>query len=79
MGHEDRAKILFRMADLMDERSDDFAVREAMDMGIPYTDFRSIIMPHCSGLFRFFAGQAMAHIVVRASLVQRGVERIQQV
>jgi acyl-CoA reductase-like NAD-dependent aldehyde dehydrogenase len=62
MGHEDRAKILFRMADLMDERSDDFAIREAMDMGMPYTDFRSIIMPHCSGLFRFFAGQAMAHM-----------------
>jgi len=60
--HEDRAKILFRMADLMDERADDFAIREAMDMGMPYTDFRTIIMPHCSGLFRFFAGQAMAHM-----------------
>ena len=60
--HEDRAKILFRMADLLDERADDFALREAMDMGMPYTDVRSIIMPHCSGLFRFFAGQAMAHM-----------------
>ncbi len=62
MGHEDRAKILFRMADLMDERAEDFAIREAMDMGMPYSDFRAIIMPHCSGLFRFFAGQAMAHM-----------------
>ena len=62
MRHEDRAKILFRMADLMDERADDFAIREAMDMGMPYRDFRTIIMPHCSGLFRFFAGQAMAHM-----------------
>ena len=62
MRHEDRAKIMFRMADLMDERADDFAIREAMDMGMPYTDFRTIIMPHCSGLFRFFAGQAMAHM-----------------
>ena len=60
MHHEERAKILFRMADLMDERADDFAIREAMDMGMPYTDFRTIIMPHCSGLFRFFGGQAMA-------------------
>jgi aldehyde dehydrogenase (NAD+) len=50
------------MADLLDERADDFAIREAMDMGMPYTDFRSVIMPHCSGLFRFFAGQAMAHM-----------------
>ena len=62
MHHEERAKILFRMADLLDERADDFALREAMDMGMPYADFRSIIMPHCSGLFRFFAGQAMAHM-----------------
>ena len=62
MRHEDRAKLLIRMADLLDERADDFAIREAMDMGMPYTDFRAAIMPHCSGLFRFFAGQAMAHM-----------------
>ena len=30
MGHEDRAKVLFRMADLLDARADDFAIREAM-------------------------------------------------
>ncbi len=59
MHHEERAKILFRIADLMDERAEDFAIREAMDMGMPYGDFRSIIMPHCSGLFRFHAGLAM--------------------
>ena len=34
MHHEERAKILFRMADLMDERADDFAIREPMDMEI---------------------------------------------
>jgi aldehyde dehydrogenase (NAD+) len=62
MHHEQRAKILIKMADLMDERAEDFAIREAMDMGMPYRDFREIIMPHCSGLFRFFAGQAMAHM-----------------
>ena len=60
MHGEERAKILFRMADLMDERADDFALREAMDMGMPYSDFRNIIMPHCSGLFRFFGGLAMS-------------------
>lgn len=59
MHHEQRAKILFRMADLMDERAHDFALREAMDMGMPYRDFVEIIMPHCSGLFRFFGGLAM--------------------
>jgi aldehyde dehydrogenase (NAD+) len=41
---EERAKVLFRVADLLDERADDFAVREAMDMGMPYHDFRDTIM-----------------------------------
>ena len=60
MHHEERAKILFRVADLMDERREEFALREAMDMGMPYRDFITIIMPHCSGLFRFFGGLAMS-------------------
>jgi aldehyde dehydrogenase (NAD+) len=47
------------MADLLDERAEDFAMREAMDMGMPFRDFRETIMPHCSGLFRFFGGLAM--------------------
>jgi aldehyde dehydrogenase (NAD+) len=58
--HEARAKLLFRMAELLDDRTDEFALREAMDMGMPYRDFRNIIMPHCSGLFRFFGGLAMS-------------------
>ncbi|MBV9401571.1 MAG: aldehyde dehydrogenase [Bryobacterales bacterium] len=57
--HEARAKILFKIADLLDQRGDDFAIREAMDMGMPYRDFRETIMPTCSGLFRFFGGLAM--------------------
>lgn len=56
---EQRAKIMFRIADLMDERADEFALREAMDMGMPYRDFRDTILPTCSGLFRFFGGLAM--------------------
>jgi aldehyde dehydrogenase (NAD+) len=59
MHHEERAKILFRMADLLDERAEDFAIREVMDMGMPYRDFREQILPTCSGLFRFFGGLAM--------------------
>ncbi|MBC8165159.1 MAG: aldehyde dehydrogenase family protein [Bryobacteraceae bacterium] len=60
MHHEERAKIMFRIADLMDERREEFALLEAMDMGMPYMDFLNIIMPHCSGLFRFFGGLAMS-------------------
>jgi aldehyde dehydrogenase (NAD+) len=56
MHHEQRAKILFRIADLLDERADEFALREAMDMGMPCRDFHDTILPTCSGLFRFFGG-----------------------
>jgi aldehyde dehydrogenase (NAD+) len=62
LDHEARARYLLGMADLLDARVEEFALREAMDMGMPYRDFRETIMPHCSGLFRFFAGQAMAHM-----------------
>lgn len=60
MHHEERAKIMFTIADLMDERVEDFALREAMDMGMPAKDFTEVVMPHCSGLFRFFGGLAMS-------------------
>ena len=59
MHHEERAKICFRIADLLDERAEDFAMREAMDMGMPFRDFLTTIMPHCSGLFRFYGGLAI--------------------
>jgi aldehyde dehydrogenase (NAD+) len=60
MSHHERAKILFRMADLLDERADDLALREAMDMGMPYRDFRETILPIVSSLFRFYGGIAMS-------------------
>ena len=59
MHHEQRAKILFHIADLLDERAEDFALREAMDMGTPYREFLETIMPTCSGLFRYCGGLAM--------------------
>jgi aldehyde dehydrogenase (NAD+) len=59
MHHEERAKYLFRIADLLDARTEDFVLREAMDLGMPYRDFCATIMPRCSGLFRVFGGLAM--------------------
>ena len=57
--HEARAQILFRIADLIEERADDLALREAMDMGMPYRDFMHAIIPHCAGLFRIAGGLAL--------------------
>jgi len=53
--HEARAKILFRIADLLDERADEFAIREAKDMGMPYRDFRfGFRMPREKFLVKMF-------------------------
>jgi aldehyde dehydrogenase (NAD+) len=59
MQTEQRARVLFKIADLIQEREEDFALREAMDMGVPYHDFRALVIPHCVGLFRFFGGLCM--------------------
>ena len=58
--HEGRAKILFRIADLLEERAEDLALREAMDMGMPYKDLIDAIVPHCAQLFRLYGGLAMS-------------------
>ena len=47
---------------MMGECGDDFEIREVMNMGMPYKDFRTITMPHCSGIFRFFGGLAMTAV-----------------
>ncbi|WP_420346506.1 aldehyde dehydrogenase family protein [Pelagibius sp.] len=57
--HEARAQVLFRIADLIEERAEDLALREAMDMGMPYRDFIHAIIPHCAGMFRIFGSLAM--------------------
>jgi len=59
MHHEQRAKIMFKIADLIDERAEDLAYRETVDMGMPYSDFLKVLAPHASGVFRLFAGAAM--------------------
>ena len=59
MHHEERAKIMLKIADLIDARGEDIAYRETVDMGMPYSDFMRILVPQASGMFRFCAGLAM--------------------
>ena len=56
---EERAKILLKIADLIDARGEDIAYRETVDMGMPYSDFMRILVPQASGMFRFCAAYAM--------------------
>jgi aldehyde dehydrogenase (NAD+) len=60
MHHEERAKVLLKIADLIDQRGEEIAYRETVDMGMPYHDFMRILVPHTSGMFRYCAGFAMS-------------------
>jgi acyl-CoA reductase-like NAD-dependent aldehyde dehydrogenase len=51
----DRAKVLWRLADLMDEHAEEFAQLDSLDAGIPIEQAR-IIVPSSAEFFRYFAG-----------------------
>ena len=47
MQTEHLARVLFKIADLIQEREEDFALGEGMDVGVPYQDFRALVIPPC--------------------------------
>ena len=51
-----RAQIMNRVADLIEERAMELAVRESMDMGKLYKDAMGIDVPHCARYIRYYAG-----------------------
>jgi gamma-glutamyl-gamma-aminobutyraldehyde dehydrogenase len=55
MAPRDRMKVLFRFADLIEQRSDEFALLDTLDMGKPITDSLTIDLPEVVVTFRYFA------------------------
>lgn len=56
----DRARILWRIADLIEAHIDELAELETLDQGKPLHVGRWAEIPGAAGQFRFFAGQAQA-------------------
>ncbi|MBT8131798.1 MAG: aldehyde dehydrogenase family protein, partial [Gammaproteobacteria bacterium] len=54
----DRGRILYRLADLVEERADLFAKAESKDTGKPLTLARSVDIPRVAANLRFYAGAA---------------------
>ena len=52
----DRAKLLNKIADLIEKYAEELAYREAIDMGKLYTDALHIDVPHIANMFRYYAG-----------------------
>jgi aldehyde dehydrogenase (NAD+) len=59
MSGAERARIMLKIADLIEERGEDLAYRETVDMGMPYWDFVKVLVPHAAAMFRFCASLAV--------------------
>jgi aminomuconate-semialdehyde/2-hydroxymuconate-6-semialdehyde dehydrogenase len=59
MSHENRCKLLLRIADLIDENLKDLALAESMDNGKPLKLATHVDIPRASSNFRFFATAGM--------------------
>lgn len=56
MRPSERARFMFRIADLIDKYADDLAYRETVDMGMTYSDSRNICAPFIAECFRYYGG-----------------------
>lgn len=53
---DERARVLWRLADLIDERVDEIALVEAYNLGAPHRDLRESRIPEAARVFRYYAG-----------------------
>ncbi|WP_040752517.1 aldehyde dehydrogenase family protein, partial [Nocardia transvalensis] len=51
----ERAKVLWRIADLMDQHAEEFAELDSLNTGMPMAQARMIV-PTCAEFFRYYAG-----------------------
>ena len=51
----ERAKVLWRIADLIDEHATDLAEIDSVNTGMPYVQAR-MITSTCAEMFRYYAG-----------------------
>jgi acyl-CoA reductase-like NAD-dependent aldehyde dehydrogenase len=49
----ERAKVLQRIADLIEESAHELAYREAIDMGMLYRNAADVVVPHIANMFRY--------------------------
>jgi aldehyde dehydrogenase (NAD+) len=52
----ERAKVLLRIADLIDASAHELAYRESVDMGMLYQDAATVVVPHIANMFRYYSG-----------------------
>jgi phenylacetaldehyde dehydrogenase len=55
---DERSRILWRIAELIDDRADELATVEALNQGGPHTSARQGLIPEAARVFRYYAGWA---------------------
>jgi acyl-CoA reductase-like NAD-dependent aldehyde dehydrogenase len=58
MKASERAKIMHRIADTIEQYAGELAYREVVDMGKLYRDVTHVDIPHIANMFRYYAGWA---------------------
>ncbi|MFD2472038.1 aldehyde dehydrogenase family protein [Amycolatopsis silviterrae] len=56
MTPQERGKLLWRLADLVEARADELAALEALDVGMPITEARFVDVPFSVEILRYYAG-----------------------
>ncbi len=54
----ERARILWRVGDLLEQHAPEFGLLESLDRGLPFDAMRSRTIPHAARFFRYYAGLA---------------------
>ncbi|MBF8187679.1 aldehyde dehydrogenase family protein [Nonomuraea sp. K274] len=67
---EERARVLWRIADLLEARADEIALVEALNQGGPHRNIRNGSVPEAARIFRYYAGWA-DKVAGRALTLQR--------
>ncbi|KAG0267754.1 Aldehyde dehydrogenase 8 member A1 [Actinomortierella ambigua] len=73
-----RAAILYRIADLIDARLDEFARAESKDQGKPVELARTVDIPRAASNFRFFAGRILHGVEESGDLAGVGFSYVQR-
>ncbi len=58
MAASERGKLLWRIADLLEKRVDEFAMLESMDAGKPLAEAKAVDLHECIEVLRYYAGFA---------------------
>jgi phenylacetaldehyde dehydrogenase len=58
MRADERARVLWRIGDLVDEHADELAAMESRNQGAPLSGMRAVTMPALARTFRYYAGAA---------------------